>query len=242
MEKFVLVAEINTILSFIIDKLVRKVNEMEPWKGRGEGFMRTVLIVEKDSMARKLMEIFISSSGTYKLVSRGSISVNLILVDMATIMDSTDLEYIESIKKKDPSTKMICMTDLPVASYFEEARELGADSFWYKEPSQESLIHIMDRTMEGESVYPVSVPVVEVGETHSDAFTKRELQVLAEVVNGKSDAEIAVSLHLSIYTVKQHIQKIREKTKTVNRTDLAVCALHSGIATRTILSRDRKKS
>lgn len=63
----------------------------------------------------------------------------------------------------------------------------------------------------------------------SDEFTERELQILKAVANGKTDAEIAEQLHLSFYTVKQHIQKIRRKTGFSNRTELAVRAIESGI-------------
>ena len=55
------------------------------------------------------------------------------------------------------------------------------------------------------------------------------MKVLKEVVSGKTDAAIAETLFISVSTVKQHIQKIREKTKFSNRTELAVRARESGI-------------
>lgn len=202
--------------------------------------MINVLIVEDDPMAKKLMEIFISSSEKYQLapsLSNAAMAelycaanpVDLILMDVVTAMDSNGLEAAGKIKKRFPDIKIIIITSLPEYSYIARAREIGVESFWYKEPKAEALVDIMDRTMNGESVYPDNTPVMQLGAVFSDAFTKRELQVLKEVVNGKTDAAIADTLHLSIYTVKQYIQKIREKTKFANRTELAVRARESGI-------------
>lgn len=205
--------------------------------------MTRVLIVEDDPMARKLMEIFVSSSSRYQLLpslSNAAMAelycaanpVDLILMDVVTAMDSSGLETAEKLKKLFPEIKIIIITSLPEYSYIARAREIGVESFWYKEPTAESLIGIMDRTMAGESVYPDSTPVMRLGAALSNDFTERELQVLKEVVGGKTDAAIAETLHLSIFTVKQYIQKIREKTKFSNRTELAVRARESGIVIR----------
>jgi len=202
--------------------------------------MTRVLIVEDDPMARKLMEIFVSSNSRYQLLpslSNAAMAelyctanpVDLILMDVVTAMDSNGLETAEKLKKLFPKIKIIIITSLPEYSYIARAREIGVDSFWYKEPTAEALINVMDKTMAGESVYPDNTPVMRLGAALSDDFTERELQVLKEVVSGKTDAAIAETLHLSVFTVKQYIQKIREKTKFSNRTELAVRARESGI-------------
>lgn len=202
--------------------------------------MINVLIVEDDPMARKLLEIFVSSSDRYKLVpsidSAAMVElsctihpVDLILMDVVTSLDANGLEYSEKIKKKFPDIKIIVVTSMPEYSFITRARECKVDSFWYKEPTAEALIDIMDRTMNGESVYPDSTPVKKLGAALSEDFTERELQVLKEVVSGKSDHAIAEALYISVATVKKHIQKIREKTKYTNRTELAVRARESGI-------------
>ena len=103
------------------------------------------------------------------------------------------------------------------------------ESFWYKEPTAEALLKVMDRTMAGESIYPDSAPVTRLGAALSNDFTERELEVLRELVSGKTDAAIAETLCLSVTRVKQHIQRIREKTQFANRTELAVRARESGL-------------
>lgn len=202
--------------------------------------MYNVLIVEDDPMARKLLEIFVSTSDNYNLVpSLDSAAmaelycmtrrVDLILMDVCTAMDANGIEAAEKLKKKYPETKIIIITSQPEYSYISHARKIGVESFWYKEPTAEALIKVMDRTMAGESIYPDSAPVTRLGAALSNDFTERELEVLRELVSGKTDAAIAETLCLSVTRVKQHIQRIREKTQFSNRTELAVRARESGL-------------
>ena len=202
--------------------------------------MYNVLIVEDDPMARKLMEIFVSTSDNYNLgpsLDSAAMAelycmtrrVDLILMDVCTAMDANGIEAAEKLKKKYPETKIIIITSQPEYSYISHARKIGVESFWYKEPTAESLIKVMDRTMAGESIYPDSAPVTRLGAALSNDFTERELEVLRELVSGKTDAAIAETLCLSVTRVKQHIQRIREKTQFSNRTELAVRARESGL-------------
>ena len=202
--------------------------------------MYNVLIVEDDPMARKLLEIFVSTSDNYRLIpSLDSAAmaelycmtkqVDLILMDVCTAMDSNGIEVAQKLKKNFPQTKIIIITSQPEYSYIAHARKIGVESFWYKEPTAEALLQIMDRTMSGESVYPDSAPITRLGAALSNDFTERELEVLRELVSGKTDAVIAETLCISVTRVKQHIQRIREKTQFANRTELAVRARESGL-------------
>ena len=202
--------------------------------------MYNVLIVEDDPMARKLMEIFVSTSENYHLVpSLDSAAmaelyclthhIDLILMDVCTAMDANGIETAEKLKNNYPQIKIIIITSQPEYSYISHARKIGVESFWYKEPTAEALLKVMDRTMAGESIYPDSAPITRLGAALSNDFTERELEVLRELVSGKTDAAIAETLCLSVTRVKQHIQRIREKTQFANRTELAVRARESGL-------------
>ena len=52
---------------------------------------------------------------------------------------------------------------MPEYSYQKRAKEAGVDSFWYKEVSPEPIIELMDRTMNGERVFPDTTPKIKFG-------------------------------------------------------------------------------
>lgn len=52
-------------------------------------------------------------------------------------------------------------------------------------------------------------------------FSKRELEVLKYLVQGKSNIEIAQILGISKHTVKSHISSVLNNTNLKNRTQLA---------------------
>ena len=199
-----------------------------------------VLIVEDDPMARQLLEIYVKNSENYNLIQSVESAliaevccktnpVDLILMDVCTAMNASGLEAAEKIKKSFPAIKVIIITSQPECSFLDRARSIGVDSFWYKESSAEKILAIMDRTMAGESVYPDTTPELRLGNAMSVDLTDKELEVLRELTGGEPDAVIAEKLHMSLRTVKAHIQNMRDKTGFRNRTELAVRARECGL-------------
>jgi len=202
--------------------------------------MYNVMVVEDQAMPRQLFEAFISMSDRFNLVHSiknadmadiycEQSKIDLILMDVCTELNSNGLDAAERIKQKHPEIKIIIVTSMPEVSYLERAKTIGVDSFWYKEVSEEPILELMDRTMAGESIYPDSTPAVSFGNIKSTDLSKREIQVLREVIMGVTNAEIAERLNLSQHTVRDYIQVIMEKTGYRTRTELAVKARETGI-------------
>jgi DNA-binding CsgD family transcriptional regulator len=59
-------------------------------------------------------------------------------------------------------------------------------------------------------------------------LSDREREILAQVVNGASNREVAERLHLSHNTIKFHIRQLLEKAQVSNRTELATKAVQQG--------------
>jgi DNA-binding NarL/FixJ family response regulator len=62
--------------------------------------------------------------------------------------------------------------------------------------------------------------------------TGRELEVIARVVAGSTNAEVAAGLGLSEKTVETHLHRLFDRYGLVSRTELAVLAIDEGWATR----------
>ena len=202
--------------------------------------MINVMIVEDDPMAQKLLEIFVSGNRSYRVahtIESAAMAefycmtnqIDLILMDVCTAMNVSGLEAAEKIKSRFPNIKIIIITSQPECSFIDRARAAGVESFWYKTASAEEIRTVMDRTMAGERIYPDNTPSLKLGDAASSQFSDRELEVLRLVVAGETDAAIAEKLFMSIRTVKQHVQTMRDKTGFRNRTELAVRARESGL-------------
>lgn len=201
--------------------------------------MTNVLIVEDQAMPMELLQLVVNSSERYHVLhsttnaamapvfcSTGD--VELVLMDVCTDADSSGLDAAEIIKSKFPQIKIIIVTSIPEFSWLERARRIGADSFWYKTASTE-LLSIMDRTMEGEHIYPDTTPRVQIGRAANHDLTRRELQILRELTTGGSNTDIGKTLGISEYTVKNHVQNLLKKTGFTNRIELAAQARRLGI-------------
>lgn len=199
-----------------------------------------VLIVEDQDMPRQLFEIYINSSEQFEhLLSVTNASaalsvcennkVDLILMDVLTELGHSGLDAAEEIKRKFPGIKIIIVTSMPEYSWLERARMIGVDSFWYKDGQKDSILEVMERTMAGEHIYPDQTPLIRIGNTTNHDFTDRELEILKELTTGDTNTVIAERLHISLPTVKSHIQHLMEKTGFKTRTELVSEARSLGI-------------
>ncbi len=201
-----------------------------------------VLVVDDQIVPRQLFENIITSSDRYQLAAcietakvadaycaRGDI--DLVLMDVVMNDGSNGLDAAERIKRSYPKIKVIIVTSLPDALFLQRAREIGVDSFWYKEVQAIPLLEIMDRTMAGGHIFPDAPPVSRLGQAKSTEFTERELEILRLLAEGMTDKEIAEAVFLSVTTVRYHVNNLIGKTGMKSRTELAVNAVQSGITT-----------
>ena len=60
-------------------------------------------------------------------------------------------------------------------------------------------------------------------------LSARERELVTLVAQGRTDAQIAAQLYISVRTVRSHLDRIRDKTGSRRRTDLTRLALHAGL-------------
>ena len=137
------------------------------------------------------------------------------------LLDASLMERMSEFSGK----RIILFTSSSDPAYLSAAKAAGADGFWYLESSLYSLNQVLSRQFP----FPEQAPVVQIGNAWSNELTKRELDVLRQLVNGKSDADIAETLGCSLSTVKHYISTLREKTGISSRVSLAVLAVAVGL-------------
>ena len=198
--------------------------------------MKNVLIVEDQRMARESMESYIRKSGQYLLVdsiANAALAemcctrqpVDLVLMDVCTENDESGFEATKRIKTRFPDIKVIIVTSMLDCGYLARAREVGADSIWFKDVSRDELMAVVERTMNGESVFPYKTPEVRLGNTTNYEFSEAELRVLRLLVEGMTYRQMAEALGVTVDTVKAHVSSMLSKTGFSSKTKLAAVVI-----------------
>jgi DNA-binding CsgD family transcriptional regulator len=60
-------------------------------------------------------------------------------------------------------------------------------------------------------------------------LSAREPELVTLVANGRTDAQVAGQLHISVRTVRSHLDRIRDKSGCRRRADLTRLALRAGL-------------
>ena len=199
-----------------------------------------ILIADDQKMVRQMFEVAVRASDNYEIAGMAetpeeaveiclSTKIDLAIMDVVMGSGKDGLEAAEEIKKHRSDIKILLVTSMPEVSYIDRAKKIGVDSFWYKEIQEQPLLEIMDRTMAGESVYPMRVPAVRFGNIVSTELTDCEIEVLRELVTGASNKEIGERLYMSASTVKRHISDMLVKTGFKSRLQLAIRARSGGL-------------
>ncbi|MEM9607326.1 MAG: response regulator transcription factor [Actinomycetota bacterium] len=134
---------------------------------------------------------------------------------------------------------VVVITTFDLDEYVHGALKAGARGFLLKDAGPVLLIQAVRAAASGEALIAPSVtarlltafadvaPVV-AAEELIDPLTEREEEVLVTVARGRTNAEIAEELHISLSTVKTHLASLMMKLQARNRVELAMWAHETG--------------
>jgi DNA-binding NarL/FixJ family response regulator len=131
------------------------------------------------------------------------------LVDMLLGTES-GAEVCEEIHQVSPGTRVLLISGAGIISP-NVARTAGAAGFISKDWSAVDVVRAVRRVSQGQEVFaeaPLDSPLSE-----------REQEVLSAIATGSTNKEIAVQLHLSPHTVKEHTSAIYRKLGVRNRAE-----------------------
>lgn len=137
------------------------------------------------------------------------------------------------------ATRVILLTAAIEPSELLRAIQLGARGVVLKESATRLLIDGIHRVVDGKYVIGAGVADdrdqavrhVGVQRTRRYELTSRELEIIAAVVSGDSNRDIAGRLAISLQTVKHHLTSIFDKTGVSSRLELALFAIRHGLVT-----------
>lgn len=149
------------------------------------------------------------------------------------------IEATHQITTRFPDTRVVMLTSFADDELVVRAILAGAVGYVLKQVGNEELLRAIEAAARGEALIDPSTTArllsrVRANERKSeeDAFrdlSDRELEVLAQVSRGKTNAEIGQVLNLSEKTVRNYVSSILEKLNLTNRIELATYAVEHHI-------------
>ena len=136
---------------------------------------------------------------------------------------------ITRIRGRFPQARIIVLTTYDGDEDIHRALDAGARGYLLKGMSGDELMDAIRAVHSGRSRIPAEVAERLAERMYSPSLTGRELDVLREIVSGKSNKEIARELTISEATVKTHINSILGKLGVTDRTQAVTTALQRGI-------------
>jgi len=169
---------------------------------------------------------------------------DLLLLDLA-MPRMTGLAALRELRDRSLRARTILLTASVAKAEIVTALQLGARGVVLKESASELLFRSIRVVMDGQywlgrdRVADLVTTLRELSVStpppspKNFGLTPRELEVVAVIVGGYSNSDIAVKLSISEKTVKHHLTNISEKLGVSNRLELASFALHHNLAPET---------
>ena len=180
----------------------------------------------------RVVDDFGTGAETLEFLSSDHEEVDLVLLDL--VMPEMDgIEVTRQIKAQYPHIKVLVLSSYTSEEYIRPVFAAQADGYIIKEMEAEELIASIKDVIEGEKV--IHPNILEVIDREGDMphekneLSARELEVLKEIVKGKSNKEIGEALFVSEKTVKTHVSHILNKLEVSDRTQAVIYAIKYNI-------------
>ena len=153
---------------------------------------------------------------------------DVVLMDLRMpVMGGVDA--IKSLRREFPAARVIVLTTFDGDEDIYRSLQAGAQGYLLKDMFFEELEEAIRTVHAGGRRIPGVVAERLAGRMTGSDLTARELEVLEQIVKGKSNKEIASALGISEATVKSHVNNVLSKLDAADRTQAATKALQRGI-------------
>ncbi|MBE7706720.1 MAG: response regulator transcription factor [Cyanobacteria bacterium SIG30] len=211
-----------------------------------------VLLVEDQIMMRLATSTALENSGKFELVAQaedGVIGVEMakkfepdvILMDIG-LPKMDGIEATSKIKELNLKSKILMFTQRDASEDVFAALKAGANGYIMKDTNPDVLSNAIINIHQGaawldpaiakmvlSSVNETSIKRDAPKDKNKYGLTKRELEVLALIVEGLEDSEISEKLFVSLSTTKTHVHNILQKLYLSGRTQAAVYAVRESL-------------
>lgn len=205
-----------------------------------------VMLVDDHSMVRRGLAAFLKVKKDLNLVGEASngreaialcaqAQPDVILMDLM-MPDMDGVQATRIICERWPNTQVIALTSFQERDLVQGVLQAGAISYLLKNVSADDLAEAIRAAHAGRSTLAseamqVLVQAVTPQSEFDYGLTPREQEVLALLVQGRSNPEIADALSVSRATAKAHVSNILSKLGVANRAEAVAVALQQKLVT-----------
>jgi two-component system nitrate/nitrite response regulator NarL len=162
-------------------------------------------------------------------------SIDLVVLDIE-MPDMDGVETTRFIRKKFPDIKVLILTMYNKIGFIRKIIEAGAQGYILKNKGKEELLYAIHEIMGGNEYFGKDVSKALIDSMKNEKvegeikLTKREIQVLKFIADGKTTKEIADILIIGETTVNTHRKNLLAKTGYSNVAGLVRFAFEYGYA------------
>lgn len=202
-----------------------------------------ILIADDHDLLRDMLVIFLQGEGNIETVTASDFDSAAACMDTKGPFDLIMLDYnmpgmngLNGLKKAlahNGGQRVALMSGIATKNVAEEALAEGAAGFVPKTLSAKTLMNAVRFMAMGEQYAPIDFMTQEEEDVApnplAEKLSRRELQVLEGLSQGKSNKEIARDLDLQEPTIKLHVKTLYRKIGAGNRTQAALMAKEEGL-------------
>jgi DNA-binding NarL/FixJ family response regulator len=199
-----------------------------------------VLIVDDHPLMRVGIAAIINAQPEMQVVGQASRSDEAIalfsqlrpdvtLMDLR-LPDGSGAEAIRLIRQMEPQARIVVVTTYEGDEDIHQAIASGAQGYVIKGMPYELLVSAIKKVHRGGRFLPPPVAKALAERNPAQRLTAREKEVLALMIEGKTNTEIADQLGITRATVKAHVSTILLRLDVADRTQAVVAALRRGVA------------
>ena len=203
-----------------------------------------VMLVDDHTMVRRGLAAFLkvfddlqlageAESGAAAIQLCGEILPDVVLMDMV-MPDMDGATATQAIRQKFPQVQVLALTSFKEGDLVKNALEAGAIGYLLKDVSADDLVqairaaHAGRTTLSPEAAQALVETANRLPAPGLD-LTEREREVLALMVEGLNNTQIAGRLTVSSSTIKSHVSNILSKLGVASRTEAVTLALRNRI-------------
>ena len=175
------------------------------------------------STAKDMTVVGEARNGREAVELAGSLRPDVVIMDLM-MPEMSGGEATKAIHEAHPGIKIVILTTYGTSAELATAVTNGAVGVLLKDKVEMDLLSTIRFVVAGNQVIPTRLLAQIEEDKAMGKLTDRQMEILASVAQGQSNADIALQFGLSEITVKKHLSAIFERLGVANRSEAVALA------------------